>query len=210
MEMIRDKLELKRKNKIREIEERRSGQINALMKNHYKAFTDIKSYYNDISLKARLLLTLRRQMKKKEERNEQLMTDITSENKRMSEPLQAAIAECDSLKKYLQHYAKDKMSLQNAKARLKIQKKRDDSLKENLEKKDLQLNGILKATNMDPHSMAIFTRRLDEFLDTKNLLVKELQYELAKVTKAHNDMIQVYGAKLTEFSIPVEELGFSR
>jgi hypothetical protein len=42
----------------------------------------------------------------------------------------------------------------------------------------------------------------------KNQQIKELQYDLAKVTKAHNDMIRVYEAKLTEFSIPVEELGF--
>lgn len=27
-------------------------------------------------------------------------------------------------------------------------------------------------------------------------------------SQAHNDMIRVYEAKLTEFSIPVEELGF--
>ena len=64
--------------------------------------------------------------------------------------------------------------------------------------------------------------------------IKDLQYELARVTKAHNDVIRVYESKLTEFgcvlthasliprtltspvivswggvrSIPVEELGF--
>jgi growth arrest-specific protein 8 len=59
------------------------------------------------------------EMKKKEERNEKLMADITAENKRLSEPLQAALAECDTLKRELQHYEKDKLSLQNSKARLK-------------------------------------------------------------------------------------------
>ncbi len=59
-------------------------------------------------------------MKKKEERNEKLMADITSENKRLSEPLQAALAECETLKKELKLYEKDKMSLQNSKARLKV------------------------------------------------------------------------------------------
>ena len=38
----------------------------------------------------------------------------------MSEPLQVALAECESLKRQLQHYDKDKMSLQNSKARLKV------------------------------------------------------------------------------------------
>ena len=35
-----------------------------------------------------------------------------------------------------------------------------------------------------------------------------LQYELARVTKAHNDVISVYNSKLSEFGIPVDELGF--
>jgi hypothetical protein len=50
MRLIREELELKRKNEIHEIEERKNGQINALMKNHDKAFTEIKNYYNDITL----------------------------------------------------------------------------------------------------------------------------------------------------------------
>ena len=50
LKVIRDELELKRKNEIHEIEERKNGQINALMKNHHKAFTEIKNYYNDITL----------------------------------------------------------------------------------------------------------------------------------------------------------------
>ncbi|KAJ3194658.1 Dynein regulatory complex subunit 4 [Irineochytrium annulatum] len=262
MKLIRDELELKRKNEIHEIEERKNGQINALMKNHDKAFTEIKNYYNDITLNNLALInSLKEQveeMKKKEERNEKLMADITSENKRLSEPLQAALAECDALKRELQHYEKDKMSLHNAKARLRvledkhkgllwehevleqrfsqvekernelyenfvdriigvqqkagfknlILEKKVDSLKETLEKKDLQLNEILKATNLDPTALSNLTRRLEEVLEGKNHQIKELQYDLAKITKAHNDMIRVYEAKLTEFNIPVEELGF--
>ena len=49
---------------------------------------------------------------------------------------------------------------------------------------------------------------LDDVLDAKNGAIKDLQYELARVTKAHNDVIRVYESKLTEFGIPVEELGF--
>ena len=39
-------------------------------------------------------------------------------------------------------------------------------------------------------------------------IIKALQYDVAKVSKAHNDLIRVYEAKLTEFGIPVDELGF--
>ncbi|KAJ1332253.1 hypothetical protein BSLG_008912 [Batrachochytrium salamandrivorans] len=262
MKVIRDDLELKRKNEIHEIEERKNGQINALMKNHDKAFTEIKNYYNDITLNNLALInSLKEQvedMKKKEERNEKQMTDITAENRRLSEPLQVALAEGDSLKRELAHYEKDKTSLQNSKARLKVleekykqltwehevleqrfsqvQNERDelyenfvdriisvqqktgfknlilekkvDSLKENLEKKELQVNEIIKATNLDPTALESLTNRLEDVLNAKNRYIKDLQYDLAKVTKAHNDMIHVYEAKLTEFSIPVEELGF--
>ncbi len=50
MSTLRDELELQRKMEIHEIEERKNAQINALMRNHEKAFTDIKNYYNDITL----------------------------------------------------------------------------------------------------------------------------------------------------------------
>ncbi len=50
--------------------------------------------------------------------------------------------------------------------------------------------------------------RLDEVLNSKNSIIRALQYDVAKVSKAHNDLIRVYEAKLAEFGIPVEELGF--
>lgn len=38
-------------------------------------------------------------------------------------------------------------------------------------------------------------------LDNKNMVVKALQYDVAKVSKAHNDLIHVYEAKVrTGFS----------
>ena len=50
MKAIKEELDLRRKNEVHEIEERKNGQINALMKNHEKAFAEIKTYYNDITL----------------------------------------------------------------------------------------------------------------------------------------------------------------
>ena len=45
-------------------------------------------------------------------------------------------------------------------------------------------------------------------LDKKNGLIRALQYDVAKVSKAHNDLIRVYEAKLADYGIPKEELGF--
>lgn len=50
MRALREELDLRRKTEIHEIEERKNTQINTLMKNHEKAFSDIKNYYNDITL----------------------------------------------------------------------------------------------------------------------------------------------------------------
>ena len=50
MRALREEFDLRRKTEIHEVEERKNAQINALMKNHEKAFSDIKNYYNDITL----------------------------------------------------------------------------------------------------------------------------------------------------------------
>ena len=50
LDALRDDLELQRKAEVHEIEERKNGQISALMRNHERAFGDIKNYYNDITL----------------------------------------------------------------------------------------------------------------------------------------------------------------
>ncbi len=56
-------------------------------------------------------------------------------------------------------------------------------MKENLEKRELQVNEILKATNLDPVALANLTKRLEDVLNAKNDQIKDLQYDLAKVTK---------------------------
>ncbi|EDO41610.1 predicted protein [Nematostella vectensis] len=262
MKALREELELRRKTEIHEIEERKNGQINTLMKNHEKAFSDIKNYYNDITLNNLALInSLKEQveeMKKKEERMEKQMNEIMAENKRLTEPLQKAREEVEELRKQLANYEKDKASLASAKARLKVQEdelhslhwehevlqqrfaqtqsERDElygkfvkaihevqqksnfknlllekkltALADTLEKKEAQLNEVLSASNLDPTALTVVTRKLEDVLDSKNSAIKDLQYELARVCKAHNDLIRTYEAKLTSFGVPTEELGF--
>jgi len=262
MRVLRDELDLRRKTEIHEIEERKNGQINTLMKNHEKAFSDIKNYYNDITLNNLALInTLKEQveeMKKKEERMEKQMAEVMAENKRLTEPLQKAREEVEELRKQLANYDKDKQSLASAKARLKvneeeykaltwehevleqrfekIQNERDElyrkfvkaihevqqksnfknlllekklgALADTLEKKEAQLNEVLSASNLDPTALTVVTRKLEDVLDSKNSAIKDLQYELARVCKAHNDLMRTYEAKLNQFGVPTEELGF--
>ncbi|MGH0148814.1 UNVERIFIED_CONTAM: hypothetical protein FKN15_021922 [Acipenser sinensis] len=255
-------LDLKRKTEIHEIEERKNGQINTLMKNHEKAFSDIKNYYNDITLNNLALInSLKEQveeMKRKEERLEKEMAEVQLQNKRLTEPLQKAREEVTELQKQLANYQKDKVSLAGAKARLKVadkemkdlkwehevleqrfskvQDERDElyqkfikaihevqqksgfknlllerklhALTDTLEKKEVQLNEVLSASNLDPTALTVVTRKLEDILDSKNNAIKDLQYELARVCKAHNDLLRTYETKLRAFGIPVDELGF--
>lgn len=68
-----------------------------------QAFNEIKNYYNDItSNNLDLIKTLKEdvaEMKKKEALNEKLMYEISTENKRLSEPLNRALKVTCPIKK---------------------------------------------------------------------------------------------------------------
>jgi len=83
------------------------------------------------------------------------------------------------------------------------------TLGDKLEKTEAQLNEVLAASNLDPTALAVVTRKLEDVLDAKNAAIKDLQYEVARACKAHNDVIRTYESKLQEFGIPYEELGFA-
>ena len=50
--------------------------------------------------------------------------------------------------------------------------------------------------------------QLEEVENLKNEAIKEIQAELKKIREAHSNMVKTYEGKLSEFGIPVEELGF--
>merc|ERR1712054_588319 len=111
-------LELRRKVHIHEIEERKNLHINDLMRNHEKAFGQMKSYYNDITNdNLKLIKSLKdevAEMKKKAVANQKLMHDISQENMRLKEPLTIAVAEVADLRSQLKDREKDRLSLRNA------------------------------------------------------------------------------------------------
>jgi len=86
--------------------------------------------------------------------------------------------------------------------------KRVAALHEALEMKEAQVGEVLAAANLDPATMAAVNKKLEEVLSNKNAVIRALQYDVAKVSKAHNDLIRVYETKLAEYGIPAEEMGF--
>lgn len=144
--------------------------------------------------KARLL-NAEKQLKNLEWENEvlsQRFSKVQSERDDLYEKFEASIYD-----------VQQKTGLKSA-----LLERRLEAMQEALEMKEAQLAEVLTAANLDPGTLAAINKRLEEVLDNKNQIIKALQYDIAKVSKAHNDLIRVYEAKLTEFGIPVDELGF--
>jgi len=262
LQELRKELNLKRKTEIHEIEERKNAHIQTLMKHHEQSFTQVKSYYNDITMNNLALIhSLKKeieQMKKKEELLEVHITELSSENKKLVDPLQRAQGELQELKKQLANYTMDKLSLQRAKDKISIQNKdlkrlyyeeelnrqicdqikseRDQIMKsfqksleeiqqksglknlileqklekltELLEVKDSQFNELLASSNLDEKSLSIVNRKIEEVLGLKNTAIKDLRFEVARIAKSHNDLINTYTAHLQSIGIPKEDIGF--
>lgn len=73
------------------------------------------------------------------------------------------------------------------------------------EKREVVLGEVLTAAGMEPHNLS---QKMEKLLKVKNDKIQGLRYELARVCKAHNDLLATYEAKLAQFGIPTEELGF--
>merc|ERR1711920_501899 len=78
-------------------------------------------------------------------------------------------------------------------------------------KKQAQLSDILQAAHLDPHEVQRVTASLEEVLAGRNQLIRDLGYNVAKSSKAYNDSLNTYLAKMTEFGIPEDEIrGFAQ
>ncbi|XP_049785045.1 dynein regulatory complex subunit 4 [Schistocerca cancellata] len=248
---------------LKELEERKNKHITELMKNHEKAFSEIKSYYNDITLNnLTLIASLKEQMeetKEHEDRMEKELRELKNENKRLVQPFEEAQATVADLTRKMQTCEKDKESLMISKARLKLCLKELEDLKwENevlklrfdklqherdeihhrfvtaimelqqktglknvllekklsaitgmLEQKEAELGEILSAANLDPTTVGAINKKFEELLKRKNAKIQDLQYELSRVCKAHDDLLETYEGKLRKYGIPTEELGFT-
>ncbi|XP_044761547.1 dynein regulatory complex subunit 4 [Coccinella septempunctata] len=258
---LTNELNLKHSMEIAEIEERKNTQLNALTKQHDEAYSEMKMYYNDITLNnLALISSLKEQMevlRKQNERMSKQVADLMSENKKMVEPLSQARAEVIEYRRQLTNYEKDKISLENTKIKLGQTRKEFEDLKwanealeirfaklqaehqelkrrfnqavlevqqktslknvllekrvrvlgENLEQKDALIEDLVVQLK-DPQHAVKTNKKLEDILNKKNATINDLQYELARVCKAHDDLLDTYEEKLHEYGIPKIELGF--
>ena len=89
-----------------------------------------------------------------------------------------------------------------------ILEKKVSSLEEELEVKEVQVRELLKKTSLDTNAINAINTTLEEVELIKEELINQLEDELNKIKKTHINMIKTYEAKLIEFGIPVEEMGF--
>lgn len=73
------------------------------------------------------------------------------------------------------------------------------------EKRELVLGEVLSAAGIEPHDLSV---KMEKLLKNKNDKIQGLRYELAKVCKAHDDMLFAFEEKFNEYGIPKEELAF--
>ena len=81
-------------------------------------------------------------------------------------------------------------------------------LEDNLEIKEVQLKELIKRTLIDPSKINQLTSTLEEVDLMKTETINQLEEELKRIKETHANMIKTYEAKLAEFGIPVEEIGF--
>ncbi|XP_019872971.2 dynein regulatory complex subunit 4 [Aethina tumida] len=81
--------------------------------------------------------------------------------------------------------------------------KRVNTLANLCEQREVVIGDLAVATKQQPTN-----KKLEKLLASKNATISDLEYELARMCKAHDDLISSYEEKLLAYGIPVEELGF--
>ncbi|KAF7405249.1 hypothetical protein HZH66_004155 [Vespula vulgaris] len=86
--------------------------------------------------------------------------------------------------------------------------KKLEKLSELLEQREVQISEVLAAAHLDPTAVMNVNKKLEDMLNRKNTAIQDLQYELAKACKAHDDLLSVYESKLQEYGISKSEIEF--
>lgn len=77
-------------------------------------------------------------------------------------------------------------------------------LEKETEQRESLLGEVLKVSNIEPTAMST---RIEKLLAQKNEKICDLRYELARVSKAHDDLLECFKAKMIKYGISVDELG---
>lgn len=116
---------------------------------------------------------------------------VSKEKKDMYEKFEIAIAQLRNRSNYKNEQLEEKLGV----------------FQGEFEKKELTLRELVQRSGLDNVTVDEICKKMEEAIEAKNSILRNLKYSLAHATKAYNDAIRVYEAKLVEFGIPAEELG---
>jgi len=61
-----------------------------------------------------------------------------------------------------------------------------------LEKKEVQLRELVQRSGLDQGTVDDICKKMEEAIEAKNSIIRNLRYSMAHATKAYNDAIRVY------------------
>ncbi|TRY67797.1 hypothetical protein TCAL_09933 [Tigriopus californicus] len=202
--LMRQELHLRLKSEVSETEERKNAQIDNIKKRNEKALTEMRNYYNDITLNnLAMISTLKEETKQKDEileRNEQLLGTVQQENKKLVEPLKKAKEELSDLQRQLVLYEKEKSALNNARAKLRSSLKKVEELDWELEvlqqkydraigeRDDIQekfSNAILELQQKSSLKYLVLERKIDAMKNELDVKEAQLHSVLSDVSNSN-------------------------
>lgn len=143
--------------------------------------------------KARLIVLEKKVKDNKDDRKEleQKFIKVEKEKEDMYRKFEVAIDQLKQRSDYKNNVLEEKLGL----------------LQNEYEVKEVQLQELVQRSGLDHKTVEEVSKKMQEAIEAKNSILRNLKYSLAHATKAYNDAIRVYEAKLVEFGIPAEELG---
>ncbi|KAL5965592.1 Dynein regulatory complex subunit 4 [Taenia solium] len=220
---LREDLETQRVSEIHATEERKNLHIKQLETAHDKAFNNMKSYYNDITLgNVNVIKTLKESIEELRSSLVRMRHDLESsqsETARYKQKLEESEEQNKNLRKVAHLFETEKsahnleaekkrltdrmeMTLleikQKAGLRSALLEKKLTHLVAILEAKETEVHTLIMAMNADPEAVKESRKNLEELLNKKNTAIKELQYEVSRVAKAYTDLWRTCQEKLTE------------
>ena len=192
-------LELRRRVEIHEVEERKNQHINDLIKNHTKAFSNMKLYYNEITRgNLQLITNLQKHVEELRVRalnNKRMLLEYAQENQNLSKPLLKVSSKISELQAMLKERTKDQMALRNAIARLNSVRKKNTMLRESqqqleedykvVEKERDELYNTFEETIQNIHQqMQFHNQALEQRLVTAEVTVEKADQQIEEIMKA--------------------------
>mmetsp|Transcript_2976 Transcript_2976/g.8698 ORF Transcript_2976/g.8698 Transcript_2976/m.8698 type:complete len:479 (+) Transcript_2976:40-1476(+) len=206
LRQLKHDLELRRKVHVHEIEERKNLHINDLVRNHEKAFGQMKGYYNDITAdNLKLIRALKDEvadMKRKVVANQKLMHDVSQENHRLREPLTVAITEVAELRAQLKDRQKDKLSLRNSRSRLRVLERQLATLEAGHAGLKVDYAAVEADRNMLYNSFEMSIKDMQQKSDFSNVMLEQkistMQQSLANATEQAAQIVDAAGIDASE------------